>query len=151
MACSGWALGGLQTINRCPQTVVQDGMGTGITAGANDRFCLNGKRLVLVSGTYGGNGAEYRTELDEFSRVISYTSVTARGPDSFKATSKNPPFQSTDATQRVAWPSRAFYFSENAMLSEKYQALSIISRHDSVFFVGLQAMFALKRGDSRLF
>jgi len=71
--------------------------------------------------------------------------------ETLKATSKNPPFQSTDATQRVARPSRAFYFSENAMLSETHQALSMSNHHDSVFFVGLQAMFALKRGDSRLF
>lgn len=85
----GWALGGLQTINRCPQTLPQDGARTGITAGANDRFCLNGQRLILVSGTYGANGAEYRTELDTFSRIISYTSVAARGPDSFKVWTKD--------------------------------------------------------------
>lgn len=81
----GWVLGGLYTINRCPQTMAQDG---GLSA-ERDRFCLNGKRLILVSGTYGGNGAEYRTELDEFSRVVSYTSQASGGPDSFKVWTKD--------------------------------------------------------------
>ena len=90
-------------------------------------------------------------DIDNMAASWLYGDYLDDGKGNLKATSKNPPFQSTDATQRVARPSRAFYFSENAMLSEKYQALSIISRHDSVFFVGLQAMFALKRGHSRLF
>lgn len=82
----GWALSGLYTINRCPRTMAQDGERAG---GLPDRFCLNGKRLILVSGTYGGNGAEYRTELDEFSRVVSYTSQASNGPDSFKVWTKD--------------------------------------------------------------
>ncbi|MFZ5757606.1 MAG: RHS repeat-associated core domain-containing protein [Pseudomonadota bacterium] len=80
----GWSIGGLMAVNRCPQTTAQDGARTGVTITSTDRFCLNGKKLVLVSGTYGANNAEYRTEIDEFSRIVSYTSVVARGPDYFK-------------------------------------------------------------------
>lgn len=80
----GWSLSGLPVISRCAKTLAQDGNKAAITLGAEDRFCLNGKRLVLVDGAaYGADGAEYRTELEEFSRVISHTSVPARGPDSF--------------------------------------------------------------------
>lgn len=84
----GWSLGGLQTISRCPRTRAQDGANRAVSASSSDRFCLNGKRLVLVSGNYGGNEAEYRTELEEFSRVVSYTSDTERGPDYFKVWTK---------------------------------------------------------------
>lgn len=80
----GWSISGMMAINRCPQTTAQDGARTGVTITSTDRFCLNGKKLVLVSGTYGANNAEYRTEIDEFSRIVSYTSVAARGPDYFK-------------------------------------------------------------------
>ncbi|WP_092132525.1 FG-GAP-like repeat-containing protein [Polaromonas sp. YR568] len=37
----------------------------------NDRYCLDGQRLILVSGTYGATGSEYKTELDSFSRIIA--------------------------------------------------------------------------------
>lgn len=86
---TGWSINGLYSIGRCPQTLAQDENRTGLSATAADRFCLNGKRLILVSGNYGENGAEYRTELDEFSRIVSYTTVAARGPDSFKVWTKD--------------------------------------------------------------
>ena len=58
----GWSLGGLSTVNRCPATLAQDGFKGGINYDANDLFCLDGQRLIVVSGTYGTDGAEYRTE-----------------------------------------------------------------------------------------
>src|SRR4029077_20351705 len=66
----GWSLGGLPSIGRCPRTVAQDGALGGINFDANDRFCLDGQRLVVISGTYGADGSEYRTEVDTFSKII---------------------------------------------------------------------------------
>ncbi|MGI9301750.1 MAG: SpvB/TcaC N-terminal domain-containing protein [Gammaproteobacteria bacterium] len=71
----GWRLGGLSSIHRCPATVAQDGFKDGVDFDSNDRYCLDGQRLVVVSGAYGGHGAEYRTEIDTFSRVRSYGNV----------------------------------------------------------------------------
>src|SRR5258707_1068210 len=68
----GWNLEGLSAITRCPRTMAQDGVRGGINYDANDRYCLDGQRLVGVSGTYGTDGAEYRTERESFSKVISY-------------------------------------------------------------------------------
>ena len=65
----GWSLVGLPAIHRCPQTIAQDNFNGGINYDANDRFCMDGQRLMVISGTNGGNGAEYRTELDTFVRV----------------------------------------------------------------------------------
>lgn len=55
---------------------------------ANDRFCLDGQRLMVVSGSYGADGAEYRTEQESFSRIISYGTVGS-GPASFKVWTKS--------------------------------------------------------------
>ena len=69
----GWSLGGLSAIGRCPRTIAQDGVRGGVNYDANDRFCLDGQRLVAISGNYyGADGAEYRTEIDSYSRIISH-------------------------------------------------------------------------------
>src|ERR1700743_2142498 len=48
----GWSLSGLPAITRCPRTVAQDGVHGGVNYDNNDRFCLDGKRLMVISGTY---------------------------------------------------------------------------------------------------
>lgn len=84
----GWGLAGLSMITRCPRTVAQDGVHGAVDGTANDRFCLDGKRLIGVSGTYGADGAQYRTELESFSRVISY-GICGTGPCRFEVTDKS--------------------------------------------------------------
>jgi hypothetical protein len=84
----GWSLTGLPAITRCPKTIVQDGAVGGINYDANDRFCLEGERLVATTGTYGANNIEYRTERDGFSKVVSY-GTAGTGPASFKVWTKS--------------------------------------------------------------
>ena len=63
----GWTLAGLSVIHRCAQTIVHDGAPGGINHDANDRFCLDGQRLIVVNGlANGANNAEYRTERETF-------------------------------------------------------------------------------------
>ena len=57
----GWGIGGLSTIHRCPQTLEQDGQYKGVQLNAEDRLCLDGKRLIPVYGNYASSSAEYRT------------------------------------------------------------------------------------------
>ncbi|MEW5249261.1 FG-GAP-like repeat-containing protein [Microbulbifer sp. 2201CG32-9] len=62
----GWSIGGLSAIVGCRKTLEEDG----INGSDFDRFCLDGRRLKLVSsGNYGDIGTEYRTALDSFTRV----------------------------------------------------------------------------------
>jgi RHS repeat-associated protein len=84
----GWSLGGLSSITRCPQTVAQDGFTGGVNNDANDRFCLDGQRLLVISGTYGADGAEYRTEIESYSRVFSH-GATGTGPTYFTVQTKS--------------------------------------------------------------
>lgn len=58
----GFALTGLSQISRCPRTVADEGIAQGVQLTADDRFCLNGQKLVLVQGSYGADGAEYRNQ-----------------------------------------------------------------------------------------
>ena len=66
----GWSMSGFSSIHRCPRTQEQDGIAVGVNFTSSDRLCLDGQRLVKVSGAnYGDSGAQYRTEIDSFARV----------------------------------------------------------------------------------
>src|SRR5882757_10331934 len=84
----GWGLDGLAQVARCAQTIAQDGQRVAIRFDANDRFCLNGQRLVAYNGMYGADGTEYRTEIEEYSRVLSHGSAGA-GPAWFEVHTKS--------------------------------------------------------------
>lgn len=72
----GWSLNAGSSIHRCPQTQAQDGKTIGVTySQTDDRLCLDGQRLVAVSGTYGVSGAVYRTELESYARVEQTTNI----------------------------------------------------------------------------
>lgn len=73
LAGMGWSLGGMSAITRCRQTVAQDGTVTSgaVTLGTTDRFCLDGQRLMAVNGNYELSGSEYRTERQDFSKIVS--------------------------------------------------------------------------------
>lgn len=65
----GWSLSATQSISRCSSTYVQDGLSRSVDFSSTDRLCLNGSRLIAISGTYGENGTVYRTEMDSFVKV----------------------------------------------------------------------------------
>ncbi len=73
----GWQLSGLSSISRCPTTLERDGYIDGVDFDNNDQFCLDGQRLVLISGN------EYRTEIDSFAKITGstngFTVVTPSG------------------------------------------------------------------------
>ncbi|TQV86654.1 FG-GAP-like repeat-containing protein [Aliikangiella coralliicola] len=66
----GFSLSAGSAISRCSSTAAQDEANLGVQYHAtNDRLCLNGSRLIKVSGNYGESGTEYRTEIDSFVTV----------------------------------------------------------------------------------
>jgi len=84
----GWSLSGLPSITRCPQTMAQDGAAGSVKFDGNDRYCMDGQRLVVTSGAYGADGAQYRTEVETFSKIISHGSVGS-GPAWFEVHTKS--------------------------------------------------------------
>lgn len=81
----GWSLAAGSSITRCPKNREQDGFNRAVQLDDDDRFCLDGQRLVLNSSdtdAYGNAGTQYRLEID--SRVrIDIPNVTPAGPDYF--------------------------------------------------------------------
>jgi RHS repeat-associated protein len=84
----GWGLAGLSSIQRCARSKAVDGERGQVALDANDRYCVDGQRLILVSGTYGAN-AEYRTEIDAASRITSYGTDASKGPDRWLVEAKD--------------------------------------------------------------
>ncbi|UTW45819.1 VCBS repeat-containing protein [bacterium SCSIO 12696] len=78
----GWNIGGLSGITRSRQTLQQDGDPMPITWGPDDRFALDGQRLILVTNTaaYGAPDTEYRTEIDSFAKIYARGGTTGH-PD----------------------------------------------------------------------
>ncbi|QAR33410.1 hypothetical protein EP073_08355 [Geovibrio thiophilus] len=85
---AGWTINGFSTIQRCPSTIEQDNIRGTINYDFNDRFCLDGVRLIAVRGTDGQSGTEYRTEIDTFSQITSY-GISGNGPDWFEVKTKD--------------------------------------------------------------
>jgi Salmonella virulence plasmid 65kDa B protein/FG-GAP-like repeat len=113
----GWNLAGLSAITRCPQTKAQDGPNAigGIRYDWNDRYCMDGQRLMLVdyprgdSVTYeSGLGSRYRTEIESFSEITPI-GVQGNGPASFSVRTKagltmeygNPGITAASANARI--------------------------------------------------
>ncbi|MCT2532888.1 FG-GAP-like repeat-containing protein [SAR92 clade bacterium H231] len=84
----GWNIGGLSAISRCRQTLHQDQQAKSITFSATDRFCLDGQRLILTSGTYGASGSIYKTEIDSFAKIEAFGGSTGH-PDYWKVYRKD--------------------------------------------------------------
>jgi RHS repeat-associated protein len=70
----GWDLSGVSAITRIPQTYFKNGKNTAVNFSSDDRFALDGQKLVLKenqTAVYGSVGAEYRTESESFSKIIT--------------------------------------------------------------------------------
>jgi RHS repeat-associated protein len=110
----GWSLSSGSAISRCPATQAQDGFTNGVWFENNDRLCLDGQRLVVVSGNYGEAGAEYRLELDNFSIVtqlnanlgsagVEFEVLHASGEKSFYGSTNASRVIPTGVTQTLSW------------------------------------------------
>jgi RHS repeat-associated protein len=61
-----WHLAGLSVITRCPKTLAHDGVQRPVDF-FGDTFCMDGARLILVSG---GSAPEFRTERESFTKIV---------------------------------------------------------------------------------
>lgn len=72
----GWSLSGLSVINRGPSSIDVDGFYDPADFDDNDRFYMDGERLICVRGEYGKDDSEYRTLKEQFSRVTYHKAGT---------------------------------------------------------------------------
>lgn len=89
IAGMGWNIGGLSAITRCPQSKAVDGVQKALTLSIDDRFCMDGQRLILTSGTYGAAGSTYQSEINNFARVTALTNPNNNSLIYFKVETKD--------------------------------------------------------------
>ncbi len=65
----GASLTGFSSIGRCALTPVIDGVRQSVRLDGTDGLCLDGQRLIVISGSHLADGAVYRTERDTMVRV----------------------------------------------------------------------------------
>ncbi|MDO8336080.1 MAG: SpvB/TcaC N-terminal domain-containing protein, partial [Candidatus Saccharibacteria bacterium] len=85
----GWNLGGLSAITRCRSSFATEGVEAqkpNPRYTISDRLCLDGQKLVVASSTSAANdstywaaGTEYKTELDNFAKIVAYGSSANGG------------------------------------------------------------------------
>ncbi len=84
----GWTLGGLSVITLCSATMFIDGFSDEVDFDDNDRYCLDGQRLIAINGTYGADNTEYRIENDVFMKIVS-EGTSSSNPDKFTVWTKS--------------------------------------------------------------
>jgi hypothetical protein len=88
----GWQLSGLSAITRTGTDWYHENgspLVRGLDYGSNDRFLIDGERLVGTSGNYGANNSTYDTEQAAFSVYTSYGSTGGNsGPLWFSVVTK---------------------------------------------------------------
>ncbi|WP_260394441.1 polymorphic toxin type 23 domain-containing protein [Riemerella anatipestifer] len=84
----GWNLSGITAISRMGKTIEKDGKVEGIKLNYDDYYSFNGQRLILKSGEYGKNGAEYITEKYSNVKIKSLGSINGyfQGPEYWEVT-----------------------------------------------------------------
>ncbi len=89
----GWAIAGIPEITRCGANLAIDGYIRPVKLNDEDKFCMGGSRLMAVSGAYGEDGTEYRTEIDSIQKITSIGTVSigtnGSGPAMFKLETKS--------------------------------------------------------------
>lgn len=83
----GWNVSGISVITRIPSTLFHDNQIDPVDFDLDDRFALDGQRLIVKSGTYGASGSVYQTEQYSNLKIVAYGSgpVTGvQGPEYFK-------------------------------------------------------------------
>ena len=135
IAGKGWSLGGLSAISRCRKTLAIDGRADPIQWNANDRFCLDGQRLILIAGSYGEPGATYKTELDSYALIKTHGG-SAGHPDYFTVLRKDGSVSeygnSTDAreTLRTTHSNHVYTWAQNRFEDNMANAITFHYSND---------------------
>ncbi|PKF74808.1 FG-GAP-like repeat-containing protein, partial [Chryseobacterium sp. PMSZPI] len=85
----GWNLSGITSISRIGKNIEKDGEVKKIQLDYSDYYSFNGQKLILKSGEYGKDGAEYVTEKYSNIKIKSFGSVIGQvwqGPEYWEVT-----------------------------------------------------------------
>lgn len=85
----GGSISGISTISRIGRTIETDGVQKRVQLDYSDYYSFNGQRLILKSGEYGKDGAEYVTEKYSNIKIKSIGAITGqtwKGPEYWEIT-----------------------------------------------------------------
>lgn len=126
----GWALEGLSEITRCPSTKAQDMDIRGVYFDIHDKYCIDGMRLIAVSGEYGADGTEYTTEIDSGLKIFSYGSTSNNtGPEKFLALNKD------GAISEYGYTEDSRVEAQNKTAALKWAVNSVYDQYNNVYYV----------------
>jgi hypothetical protein len=80
----GWSIGGFSSITRTAANMFNDGIVDEVDFDSNDKFALDGQRLINL----GASTTEFRTENESYLK-ITITDGTAASPKSFRVETKD--------------------------------------------------------------
>lgn len=89
LAGYNWNISGLTSISRTGKSLETDGIIKGVQLDYSDYYSFNGQRLILKSGDYGKNGAEYVTEKYSNVKIKSIGALAGvlwQGPEYWEVT-----------------------------------------------------------------
>lgn len=85
----GWDIAGLSSIARVGKSIHLDTKVTTVELNEEDRFALDGNRLIVTNGfAYGSNGSVYGTEMETFVKVTAH-GTAGIGPEWFEVVMKD--------------------------------------------------------------
>lgn len=145
----GWSLNAGSSISRCAATFAQDGFTRAVTFNATtDRLCLDGQRLIAITGTYGTGNTEYRTEMDSFVKVVQHgnindsnSSFTVYKPDGSSATygaNANSRFVPNGLSTALSWKVTQESYSNGANTIDYEYDTSVAGEHllQHIYYTG---------------
>ncbi|MDR6405320.1 MULTISPECIES: RHS repeat-associated core domain-containing protein [Chryseobacterium] len=77
----GWNISGITSISRVGKNIEKDGETRGVQMDYSDYYSFNGQRLILKSGEYGKDGAQYVTEKYSNIKIKSVGTYPVNGQD----------------------------------------------------------------------
>ena len=142
----GWSLQGLSMITRLQKNIYFDGNIEPIDLSNNDRFSLDGMRLMSKGGTYGADLSTYSKESEDFSTTTSYGNFGG-GPLYFKVETKegivlefgntsDSRFLSDDNTKVLFWALNRIIYKDGNYIDYKYQAINNEMLIDEIIYTG---------------
>ncbi|MFZ0598843.1 MAG: FG-GAP-like repeat-containing protein, partial [Flavobacterium sp.] len=125
----GWNIGGVSGITRIASSKFHDGVIDPVDFDSLDRFALDGQRLILKTGVYGADGAEYQTENFSNLKITSYgvhSNGSNYGPQYFKVEYPDGSISfygnSTDSRSILLWSITTWQNSKGVIVNYQYTA-----------------------------
>ncbi len=146
IAGMGWSLSGLSVITRVPQNMYFDGTVKPIRLDTDDRFALDGQRLILKTGVYGGNSSTYGTETENFSEA-AIKDMQGGSPKWFEVVDKDgikaqygntadSRFMSEDNASVIFWMLNRITYPDGNYIDYEYSAVDREPRITRILYTG---------------